>query len=380
MPTFQKAAFFLLLISLGSLQLPAQTSVHSFTHAGIVRSFRVHIPPTYTGSVDVPLVFNLHGYTSNASQQELYSNMNAVADTANFILCYPDGINAAWNSGFSPPYNGGVDDVGFISRLIDTLATWYTIDLARVYSCGMSNGGFMSYRLACDLENRIAAIASVTGSMSPLQASNCTASRSVPVMEVHGDADATVPYNGATGMLPIDSVVNFWRGVNQCTAPVVVTNLPDIAIEGSTATTYFYGGCDAGTEVLHYKVSNGGHTWPGAFPFPSLGNTNQDFSASVDIWRFFNRFVHPAPLLLANQVPQPRLSVFPNPIQTEFCLQNLSTNAQVQVMDAQGRIVLDRRVVQGELHADASNWAVGVYMVQVRTDEGLQQLRVVKVE
>ena len=178
-------------LSLGWLM--GQTMVYSMQHGGVTRSYRLYVPPSYTGTVPVPLVFNLHGYTSNATQQEFYSGMNAVADTAGFIVCYPDGINNAWNSGFTPPYHSGVDDVGFISALIDLLGTAYNVNLARVYACGMSNGGYMSFRLACDLDERIAAVASVTGSMSTLQASNCTAARAVPVCQIHGDDDQTVP-------------------------------------------------------------------------------------------------------------------------------------------------------------------------------------------
>jgi poly(3-hydroxybutyrate) depolymerase len=232
--------------------LPAQTIVKSITHGGLNRTARVYVPATYSPANPAPLVFNLHGFTSNAFQQELYSEMNAVADTAGFIAVYPEGVNATWNAGLLP---NSVDDVGFISVLIDSLNADYNIDLARVYSCGMSMGGFMSFKLACELDDRIAAIASVTGLFATDAANNCSATRPVPVLQMHGTADPTVIYNGAPGYLSVDSTINFWRNRNNCNDPVVVTNLPDIVFEGSTGQTFFYGGCDGGTEVLHYKFA-----------------------------------------------------------------------------------------------------------------------------
>ena len=146
----------------------SQTLLKSIVHDGIQRDYRIYVPSIYDGSMEVPVVFNIHGYGSNAFQQEAYGDFRPIADTANFILVAPDGTldnsgTAFWNAFGSPTET--VDDVGFISALIDTLAEDYSINLNRVYSTGMSNGGFMSYKLACGLSSRIAAIASVTGAM-----------------------------------------------------------------------------------------------------------------------------------------------------------------------------------------------------------------------
>lgn len=350
------------------LVVPAQTTVHTFTHGGILRSYRLYVPSSYVPGTPAPLVFNLHGYGSNAGQQELYSGMSAVADTAGFLLCLPDGINAEWNSGFTFPYNGGIDDVGFISSTLDRIAQDYSIDPARVFSCGMSNGGYMSYRLACDLEARIAAIASVTGSMTPIQTSNCNASRPVPVLEIHGDADATVPYNGASFSHPLDSVLRFWRNVNGCTAPVVLDTLPDLVAEGSYISTQYYGGCQAGTEVYHMKVNGGGHSWPGAFPVPSLGNTNQDVNASVEIWRFFYGYTHPAAQpLAAPEALRPQVQLLPNPSTGLLRITGPAPTGPILLIDLQGREVA-RFAAATTLDLRAT--APGIYLLRFPTDLG----------
>lgn len=371
----QISKLLLLACALLPLLAGAQTSVHTLMHGGIARAYRLYVPASYMPGTPAPLVFNLHGYGSNAGQQELYSGMSAVADTAGFLVCFPEGINAEWNSGWSLPYNGGIDDVGFISTLIDDIAADYSIDPARVFSCGMSNGGYMSYRLACDLESRIAAIASVTGSMTTIQTNYCNASRQVPIMEVHGTADATVAYNGAGFSLGIDSVLRFWRGINGCSAPVVLDTFPDLVNEGSYVSSQYYGGCQAGTEVYHLKVNGGGHTWPGAFPVASLGNTNQDINASVLIWRFFYSYTHPSAQPLGRvDAPSLRTTIAPNPSTGPVRIAGLDAVSTMTLLDLHGREVA-RFLPSNTL--DLSAQAPGIYFLRFPTAEGWATEKVV---
>lgn len=351
----------------------AQTTVHSLTFGGLTRSYRLHLPPTYTGATAVPLVFNLHGYTSNALQQEFYSEMNAVSDTAGFILVYPDGVNNAWNSGFSLPYYGGVDDVGFISTLIDALDQQYNIDLTRVYSCGMSNGGFMSYRLACDLESRIAAIASVTGSMTTIQQANCNSSRSMPILEIHGTADGTVPYAGGSGMMAIDDVMSYWQGHDNCLTPAILDTLPDISTSDfSTVTSQWHPTCDSSAEVGHFKIEGGGHTWPGAtFLIPGLV-TNQDIEASVEIWKFFRRFRNLQATATAvvdpHEVAGPVVS--PNPLvlgrgNARLRVAGVAPGAQLTLLDMQGQPVAAGTATAEFSEMEVKHLPVGIYLLRI---------------
>ncbi|MFN8393692.1 MAG: PHB depolymerase family esterase [Bacteroidia bacterium] len=365
------------LLLLGSLWFTsichAQTTVHTLVFGGLTRSYRLHLPTNYTGATPVPLVFNLHGYTSNAQQQELYSEMNAVADTAGFILCYPDGVNNAWNSGFTLPYYSGVDDVGFISTLIDVISGQYNIDPARVYSCGMSNGGYMSYRLACDLENRIAAIASVTGSMTLIQQLNCSCNRPMPVLQIHGTADATVPYIGGSGSMGIDDVIGYWKSHNQCAAPATLDTLANISLtDFSTVTTQWYPSCDSGVEVGLFKVEGGSHTWPGAtYLIPGLV-TNQDFEASIEIWKFFYRFRHPnATLTSVNGAPVEHTPIVsPNPVvlgrgNDQLKVSGLGPEARLQLMDLHGQAVATWTAAGEVSEMDMGKFPSGIYLLQI---------------
>lgn len=171
-------------------------------------------PAAYTGTTPVPLVLNLHGYTSSNFEQLFYGDFRAIADTANFLIVLPNGTLDAQGKRFWNTFgtNSTVDDVAFISHLLDTLQATYNIDKQRIYSTGMSNGGFLSYSLACELNQRITAIASVTGSMIESKVIACKPTRPVPVMEIHGTADATVPYNGSpvSGFVGIPTLVAVW--------------------------------------------------------------------------------------------------------------------------------------------------------------------------
>ena len=214
----------------------------------------------------MPLLLNLHGYGSNNLEQENYSDFRPVADTANSLVVHPNGTidgngKHFWNT--FEPRGTDVDDVTFLSALVDTLASRYRIDLNRVYSTGMSNGGFMSYELAYQLGNRIAAIASVTGNMTVGRLANCTGGRPVPALEIHGAADSTVPYNGGTALqlLAILTLLNSWSQRNGCNPTPTVTAVPDInTANGCTAARGVWTGGRNGSAVDHFCIIGGGHT------------------------------------------------------------------------------------------------------------------------
>lgn len=279
----------------------AQTSVQTLTHDDVTRSYRVHLPPNFDAAESVPVVLNFHGIGSNALEQELYSQFNNVSDSAGFIVVYPEGLVDTLADGdvirhWNTYFGSDSDDLGFTNTLIDSLHADYNIDLSRVYSTGMSNGGFMSYMLACELSHRIAAIASVTGAMTFIQQENCSPSHQIPVMQIHGTDDSTVPYDGSLGFYPsIAEGVNYWVDFNNCDSTATNIVIPNSnTSDNSTAALDIWGGCSDDSEVQFYTIEGGTHTWPGTFNF--IGNvTNQDFKASGVVWNFFNRFEHPNP-------------------------------------------------------------------------------------
>ena len=371
--------FTLMVMLFFTLHLTAQQNLSGTIYSGgLDRAYLIHFPPNFDSADELPLVFNLHGYTSNAAQQALYSQMNDVSDDGNFIVCYPDGIGESWNVGL--PGGSSADDVGFLSDLIDSLHLLYNVNLDRVYSCGMSNGGYMSYKLACELSDRIAAIASVTGSIVPSMENNCSPTRAVPVMEIHGTADPVVAYNGSSFANPIEEVVQFWVDKNACLDAPVTIEIPNlVTLDLSTAERIEYLNCDDEAEVVFYKVENGGHTWPGAAIL--VGTTNQDFDASVEIWEFFNRFDLNGSLTAVNNRPEiAAIQAFPNPTSDKVFLNNLPAKTQeIRVFDATGRVVESvQNIANSSFEMSLDNLNVGFYWITVQSENGLQTLRIVK--
>ena len=273
------------------LTLAQQTINASINHGGITRDYILYVPPSYSAVTEVPLVFNFHGYTSNATEQMYYGDFRTIADTEGFIIVHPEGTldNSGvthWNVGWG---GSTVNDINFTSTLIDSIASEYSINLDRVYSTGMSNGGFMSYQLACELSDRIAAIASVTGSMNLGWFNSCNPSHPMPVMEIHGTLDPTVSYNASIFTESIPNIMDFWVNFNNCNNTAIVTNIPNAnTADGCTAEHQIWENWSNGVAVEHYKIIDGEHSWPGAL-FPN-GVTNQDINAAEKIWEFFNKY------------------------------------------------------------------------------------------
>ncbi len=310
--------FILFLLScLHLLASGQQTLYDSIKVAGLERQYILYVPASYSPTTPAPLVLNFHGYTSNDFEQMYYGDFRPIADTAGFLVVHPMGTvdilgNTHWNVGWG---TSSVDDVGFTSALIDSLSAQYNINQDRIYSTGMSNGGFMSYTLACELSERIAAIASVTGDFNVTTFATCNPQHPMPVMEIHGTADPTVAYTGNILFAPIPDVINYWVNFNACETPPVITELPDInTSDGCTAEHQVYPNGTNGAEVEHYKIIGGVHAWPGT-AFGGAG-TNQDFNASKEIWRFFSKYdihglIHPT---ATNETGQNQIvQVFPNP-------------------------------------------------------------------
>ncbi|PKP53399.1 MAG: hypothetical protein CVT92_04470 [Bacteroidetes bacterium HGW-Bacteroidetes-1] len=285
--------FFILLIvffSFENLSISQTTITGDFDYDNLSRNYRLYVPSSYNPAIAAPLVINLHGYGSNNIEQEFYGDFRPIADTAGFLVVHPNGTPDNTNTMHWNTFGtSNVDDVGFLSALIDTIGAHYNLDSGRIYSTGMSNGGFMSYSLACSLSSRIAAIASVTGSMVTTNFAACVPLRPLPVMQIHGTADGTVPYNGNQFFVPVATLLNYWIGHNNCETDPIITQVPDInTMDGCTAEHYFYGGGEKGSTVEHYKIIGGGHSWPGALV--NINVTNMDFSASKEIWRFLSKY------------------------------------------------------------------------------------------
>lgn len=250
---------------------------HNFIYNGNDRTYYVFLPPEYTRQSKFPmmLVLNGHGGTGQVAQEA--SRMSSVADTSGFIVVYPNPVGDAWSLG---------GDVAYMSALIDTVNSYYNIDLSRVYVCGYSFGGYMSHSLGCQLSHRIAAIAPVAGTINFSTMSDCNVAASPPVFYLHGTLDDIVPYNG------VQPTLNFWIGKNNANASIDSVAIPDIdTTDGSTIMKYLYRNNQGVARVVFYKVINGGHNWPGtALEYTGVGSKNMDINTSEEIWNFVKDF------------------------------------------------------------------------------------------
>lgn len=282
-----------------------------FMHGDSLRTYKLYIPDACDGSEAWPLVMVLHGFELDAEFIMILSDMNAVADTGHFLVAYPQGLWVYSQTPPTPPFsNSGTgwnaggelisnnDDVGFLSRMIHKIGLSYRVDPTRVYACGLSNGGHMVYRLACELNDRIAAVVSVSGAMA--EDIPCNSGRPVPLMEIHGTADSIVPYGGVPFfMKSIPAAIDFWVKRNQCSDDPAVTIFPDTdTTDGTTVVLKKYGNCQADASVWLMDVVDGGHVWPSQTlpPPPFIGLTNYDVHGSSEIWSFLRQHAHPDPV------------------------------------------------------------------------------------
>lgn len=271
---------------------------HTVTVDGRERSYVVHVPAGLQAARRAPVVIVLHGGGGNARNAVEQTGMNQQADRGGFLAVYPDGTGRrgrallTWNAGHCCGHalDHRVDDVAFIATLIDRLERDYAGDPRRIYVTGMSNGAMLSYRIACELADRIAAIAPVAGSMGI----DCRPSAPVSVVAFHGTADQHVPYRGGTPQIqadphprqdpPVADTMSFWADHNHCASPVT----QDV----STDTTRQVHTCPDGVEVTLYTIDGGQHAWPGG----QTGRAGADrptttVSATHLIWEFFQQ--HP---------------------------------------------------------------------------------------
>ena len=346
----------------------AQETINaSITHDGIERDYILYVPEIYDGSTTVPLVLNFHGFGSSASQQMFYGDFRDIADTEGFLLVHPEGTtfigNQFWNVGF-PGISSTIDDVGFTEALIDELATLYAIDLDRVYATGMSNGGFMSFLLACQLSEKIAAVASVTGSMTQDTFDDCNAQRPTPVLQIHGTEDDVVLYNGNTLSIPIADVISYWVDHNNSETTPTTTTFPDVdPSDGSTIEHSVYEDGDNGITTEHMKVIGGGHTWPGSVI--NTGGTNQDIDASMEIWLFFSRYDIDG-LLSTDDFENNQVTIYPNPTQSKINLSlNFSKEVDYKLFSPLGKQLMTGTITSSNEEIDISYLPSNIYFLKV---------------
>ena len=258
-----------------------QTASFSTSFGNYQRSFIVHVPPNFDFQTQsLPLVFVLHGYTGQAPIIRQYSGFDQISDQENFIVVYVQGTtdafgNTGWNVNVVPTFNL-VDDVGLFKALIKYFKANYNIDSSKIFSTGMSLGGFMSYRLACEL-NEINSIGSVTGSMAGYY--DCNPPKKTGTIHFHGTSDGTVPYDGVEWSLSARDAHDFWKVHNSCNSQTEI-NLPDFNGDGRITKRLISYNCDENKAVELYSLEGEGHIWWNR----AWGH---DINTSELIWQFF---------------------------------------------------------------------------------------------
>ncbi len=274
------------------------------TVGDVQRSYLVHVPRKYDPTKPTPVVIAFHGGGANAENMAMFSGLNKKADDAGFIVVYPNGTGRLKNRLLT--FNGGnccgyamtskIDDIDFTRQLLDDLNKSVNIDRKRVFATGMSNGGIMSYLLASELSDCIAAIAPVGG---PMGTEICNLKRPVSVIHFHGTKDEHAPFNGGKGIGPsgtefysVEHSIQAWVKANGCKQEPVITTFPDTANDGTKVIRKTYGSGKGDSEVVLVMIEGGGHTWPGQEPrLKSLGKSTKNISANDLMWEFFEK--HP---------------------------------------------------------------------------------------
>ncbi len=354
------------------------------------REYYVHLPKNYeVTSALIPLVIGLHG----ANQQPVdgvnsYASMtglNAKADAENFIVVYPVGLGSdvfsvpVWNAGkCCPPAsspNVKMEDVQFISALIDKLIATYHIHKSRVYATGFSNGAMMCQRLMCELSTKIAAVGAHSGSY--MVEGECKPVRPVPMIYLHATKDSVVPYNGGTGVLSntlvfpsVDSTMHIWQTILNCT--MQEQSVFDIA----TAKGSAWQSSTSSTELQRYYANDGGHWWIGS----PVGIGSKAFNATDIIWNFLKRFTLENPTDVFEQTEQQESNwiVFTNAMQqTILRFQTYQSNISIRVTDVLGREVIKQEQQQGlDIPVQTAQLPHGVYVLQI-TNGKTQQTKTI---
>lgn len=357
-----KNLFFLLSFTVTTFSY-AQFSTQTMMVGAESRTFRQYLPSGFNPGTEtgLPLIIAMHGLGDNAAN---FSGVGFqyIADTARFIVTYLQGTANAfgqnsWNNG-TAFLSTTSDDLGFINQVIDSMYVKYNIDLNRVYVCGFSMGGIMSYHTVCALPHRIAAMASVSGTMSDADVSSCNPGRVVPVMHMHGTSDGTVPYDGAAlpSLSLVPTTMAFWQNNNGCSDSTVY-NLPDLVPADSiTVDTIVYSSCNAPVNL--WRENGADHQW--------LYTPVNDVDATTEIWKFFRTKVHPGASQLGieeGNAVKPVIKIANH----QLSVTSAELVDEIHIMDVQGRLLMNFQVNNTDFETMLPYIPTGIFLVSVYT-------------
>jgi polyhydroxybutyrate depolymerase len=374
--TVKRLISLLLFITSSNLSFAQEYNSETIQYDGLTREYSIYVPTSYDGTTSFPLLFNFHGGGGDIASHIAIADMRSIADTGNFIVVYPqarpdpsDGNSFNW----IPKVSGTFDDVPFISSLIDRIASNYEIDQNRIYACGYSLGGDMSFELACKLNNRIAAIAPVARTMQANPDSFCSPTHPTGILTILGTDDTTSPYNGITygGIeyyLSAAATHSYWATHNDCNPN------PNMSTVSPSVERYTWSTASGCAFVEELKVIGGGHDWPGGFG-------NMTINASEEIWQFVSRFDINGLIgcttfsINENNGQAMDYKVFPNPFNQELTIEVKSAEASdFEVYNIIGKLVLSGKLNSLTNTIDLSSLDPNVYILKIKN----QSIKLVK--
>jgi polyhydroxybutyrate depolymerase len=295
-----------LLLAVSSVSARAD-ELHTLMSGGQSRNYLVHTPPGWQPGTPGPVVVALHGMLQSEEGMNSYLGLNQVADREGFAVIYPHGLGNAWKDGRAPQlrmtfWSPPSDDVEFLSKLVTSLSEKRFADPSRVYLMGISNGGYMVYRMACERPELFAAFATLSATVPSTYLNSCKPPRPVPVLMINGTADMIVPFygNGLPGsmsLLPVAQTAKLFAKINGCGKPAEAPVPGRGSFGGTSVTLIYWTECRDQSAVVLFRVNGGGHQSPsiGAgretpVGLQMLGLRNHDIDAAEEVWAFFKHY------------------------------------------------------------------------------------------
>ncbi|GAB4209787.1 MAG: hypothetical protein Fur0023_22120 [Bacteroidia bacterium] len=380
-----------LFLILGFKIVTAQTNIYdTIVHNSLNRTYLLHIPASYNPANPTPLVIGLHGGGALSWYSlEQTSQLISKSNSSGFLLIYPEGMKYSglrtWNGGgcCGDAVLNNIDDVGFISNLIDTIKSQYNIDTTRIYATGISNGAIMAYRLACELSHRIAAIAPVAGTLEDTLYT-CNPSRAVPIIQFHSVLDSNIYIQGGVGIgvsgYNFNSVnygLQMFSAYNSCTQE------PDSSYYTVSNTFYYkkrWHNCSCNSENILYVTGDGGHSWPGGQQgiYAGADPPSSIIDANDSIWNFFQQHTLICNLSSLNDSQNyiPKIKIYPNPAShfatLEFFDNTIKDNCTLTLYNMQGQLIrIIPNITTNKVEIQTNDLVSGLYFLHLRSDRQL---------
>lgn len=329
---------------------------------GVTRSYKLYIPSGFNAQAESPdMIIILHGLGGTNSDM-VGAGFNYIADTARVITVYPQALNnswgmAAWNNGTM--LGSTADDLSFMNALIDKGLNDYHVNPARVYATGFSMGSIMSHHMACAMNNRIAAIGAMAGTMPTSDINSCVPAYKTPVIHLHGTADGTVPYDGTAlpSLSLVPQTINFWRGVHGCDATADSTRLPDTGTDTITIDRFVYDNCNPVGSLELWRFNGADHVY--------LYQPVNDITEMIEVWLFLRKWNHSNPTTLGLENKElSAVKISPNPSNGLVRITSEYTG-KIHLADLKGTVVFEQEILAGTSELDLSAVNKGVYILQL---------------